>query len=50
MTPSHETLEIVLDKLKENSDLEIFWGENNYLKLNTDKFNLLVSRAKYKNR
>ena len=39
----HETLECVLDKLEGNSGLATFCFENNYIKLNTDKCNLLVS-------
>ena len=42
-----ETLESVLDKLKGNSKLAIFWFENNYMKLNTDKCHLLVFGTKY---
>ena len=38
-----ETLESVLDKLEGNSKLAIFYFENNYMKLNTDKCHLLVS-------
>ena len=36
-----------LDKLEGNSKLAIFWFENNYMKLNTDKCNLLVTGIKY---
>ena len=42
-----ETLEIVLDKLEGNSELAIFWFENSYMKLTTDKCHLLVSGTKY---
>ena len=42
-----ETLESVLDKLEGNSELAIFLFENNYIKLNTDKYNLIVSEKKY---
>ena len=43
----NEILESVLDKLEGNSELAIFWFQNNYMKLNTDKSHLLVSRTKY---
>ena len=42
-----EKLESVLDKLEGNSELAIFWFENNYMKLNNDKCHLLVSGTKY---
>ena len=32
-----ETLESVPDELEDNSERAIFWFENNYIKLNTDK-------------
>ena len=41
-----ETFESVLDKLERNSELAIFWFETNYMKLNTDKYHLLVSGTK----
>ena len=41
------TLLSVLDKLQGNSELAIFWSENNYMKLNTDECLLLVSGTKY---
>ena len=44
---SDEALESVLHKLEGNSELVIFWFENNYLKLNTDKCHLLVYGTKY---
>ena len=37
----------VLDNLEGNSELAIFWLENHYMKLNTDKCLLLVSATKY---
>ena len=40
-------LKSVLDKLEGNSELAIFWFENNYMKLNTDKRHVLVSGTKY---
>ena len=43
----NKTLERVLDKLERNSELGIFWIENNYIKLNTDKCHLLDSGRKY---
>ena len=42
-----EILESVPDKLEGNSELAMFWFENNYVKLNTDKCQLLVSGTKY---
>ena len=42
-----ETLESVLDKLEQNSQLAIFWFENNYVKLNIYKYHLLVFGTKY---
>ena len=42
-----ETLESVLEKLEGNSELEVFWFENNYMKINNDKCHLLVSGTKY---
>ena len=42
-----ETLENALDKLEGNSELVIFWFENNYMKLDTNKCHLLVSGTKY---
>ena len=42
-----ETLESVLDKLERNSELAMFWFENYYMKLNTDKCHLLVSGTKF---
>ena len=49
MTPfvCDKTPESVLDELEGNSKLAIFWFENNYMKLNTDKCHLLVSGTKY---
>ena len=36
-----------VNKWKINSELAIWWFENNCMKLNTDKWNLLVSGTKY---
>ena len=42
-----KTFESVLDNLEGISKLAIFWFENNYMKLNTDKCHLLFSQIKY---
>ena len=39
----------VVKKLEENSDLVINWFQNSYMKLNTEKWHLLMSRSKYGN-
>ena len=39
-------LKSVLGKLEQNSELAIAWFEMNYMKLNTDKCRLLISRNK----
>ena len=44
---SDESLENVLKSLEKNSMLAIRWIENNYMKLNTDKCNLIVSGYKH---
>ena len=41
-------LESVLEKLEENSELAVTCFEKNYVKLNTDKYQLIVSGIKYK--
>ena len=48
MTPFvwDETLGSVIE-LEGDSDFAIFWFENNYKKLNTDKCHLLISGTKY---
>ena len=40
-------LESVLEKLEENSELARTWFEKNYIKLNTDKYHLIVSGTKH---
>ena len=40
-------LKVFRIELEGNSELEIFWFESNYMKLNADKCNLLVSGTKY---
>ena len=37
----------ILEKLEENSELALTWFEKNYMKLNTDKCQLIVSGTKY---
>ena len=37
----------ILKSLKKNSMLATYWFENNYIKLNTDKFHLTVLSYKY---
>ena len=44
---SDKSLENVLKSLEKNSMLAILWFENNYMKLNTDKYNLIVSGYKH---
>ena len=40
-------LQLVLEKLKENSELAVIWFAKNYMKLNTDKCHLMVPVTKY---
>ena len=40
-------LEVVLTQLEEGSGLVIAWFQNNYMKLNTDKCQLLVAGHKF---
>ena len=40
-------LDVVLTQLEESSELVIAWFQNNYMKLNTDKFHLLVAGHKF---
>ena len=40
-------LDTVLYKLEYNSELAIFWFENNYMKMNTEKCHLIVSGFKH---
>ena len=40
-------LEVVLTQLGESSELVIAWFQNNYMKLNIDKFHLLVAGHKF---
>ena len=49
MTPfvCNETPESVIHKLEGNSELTIMWLVKNYMKLNTDKCDLLVYERKY---
>ena len=42
-----DNLERVLQKLEVNSELAIFWFENNFMTLNTDKCKLVISGLKY---
>ena len=42
-----ESLENVLKSLEKNSKLAISWFENNYMKLNTDKYRLIVPGYKH---
>ena len=42
-----QALETVLETQKSNSKKAIFWFENNCMKLNTDKYHLLISGSKY---
>ena len=42
-----ESLQTVMNKLEHHSDLAIIWFKSNYMKLNTDKCNLLISGHKY---
>ena len=44
---SDESLKNVLKSLKKNSMLPIRWFENNYMKLNANKFCLIVSGYKH---
>ena len=39
---SDESLENVLKSLEKNSTFDIPWFENDYMKLNTDKYHLIV--------
>ena len=41
------SIEKVLNLLEENAEIALYWFENNYLKLNTDKCHLIVSGYKY---
>ena len=43
----NKTFESVLDRSEGNSELVILWFENNYMKLNTYKCHLLISRTQY---
>ena len=43
----NKTFESVLDRSEGNSELVILWFENNYMKLNTDKCHLFISRTQY---
>ena len=38
---------IVLTQSEESSELVIAWFQNNYMKLNTDKYHLFVARHKF---
>ena len=42
-----QTLEGVLSRLEQNSELAVSWFNNNYMKINTDKCHLLVSGYKH---
>ena len=44
---SDESLENVLKSLEKNSMLAIRWFENSYMKLNTDKYHLIVSSYRH---
>ena len=44
---SDESLENFLKSLEKNSMLAISWFENNYMKLSTDKYHLIVSGYKH---
>ena len=40
-------LEVSLTQIEESSELVIAWFQNNYMKLNTGKYHLLVARDKF---
>ena len=43
-----QALESVLQILQRSLEITIFWFSNNYMKLNTDNFHLLISEPKHK--
>ena len=43
-----QNLAEVVKKLQENSDLVINWVQDNFMKLNTEKYHLLLPGSKYK--
>ena len=40
-------LEFVLSKLENHSDIAIKWFEDNYMKMNSDKYHLFISGHKF---